>query len=277
MTISRLTEKDIPLLQAMLVREPVQNLYLLGLLAEFGVEPAKGRPRFGFYGRFQGKTLAAALFVGGNGGLVVPSASDPIALAEIGSALAKRVKLLSALGDLPAVDAVVRQLLVGRPRYTRSQRLYAVSADDLGPFTNPTLRLATQTDLAQLLPMAAGAMKEMLGRHPLQEDPAGFERRVLQRIEGKRTYVLEVESKLVFKLEVGSRSPHGAELEGLYTLPDQRRCGHATLCLGQISRHLLSSLPRLTLRIDDKQTALASIARKVGYLGGKSQRLVIAG
>jgi len=64
-------------------------------------------------------------------------------------------------------------------------------------------------------------------------------------------------------------------LEGIYTIPDERRRGHATLSLGQISRHLLSSLPRLTLRVDDLDPGLAGVARKVGYVAGRAQRLVL--
>ncbi|HSP79746.1 MAG TPA: DUF4081 domain-containing protein, partial [Myxococcaceae bacterium] len=86
----------------------------------------------------------------------------------------------------------------------------------------------------------------------------------------------EEEGELVFKVDIGSRSQYGAELEGLYTAPSQRGRGHCLLCLGQISRHLLSSLPRLVLRVDEKNESLARIARKVGYLAGRTQRLVLA-
>ena len=76
-------------------------------------------------------------------------------------------------------------------------------------------------------------------------------------------------------MDIGSRSQHGAELEGLYTVPDERRKGHATLCLGQICRHLLSSLPRLTLRVDEKDesTGRGSRARWASW-PGRVQRLV---
>ncbi len=162
------------------------------------------------------------------------------------------------------------------PTLSRSQRLFSVSADDLGPFTNPTLRLATESDFDQLVPIAAAAAKEMVERDPLVEDPDAFRARVKMRIATNRTYVLEGSHReLVFKIDIGSRSSHGAELEGLYTVPAARRLGHATLSLGQISRHLLSSLPRLTLRVDDNDSFLAGLARKVGFLAGRAQRLVV--
>ena len=276
-TIEQLGFRDGPALRSLLARDAAHNLYLLGLMEEFGVVPRSRGAGFAFYGRFTGdRELTAAVFVGGDGGLVIPSSSDEEHLAAIGEHLTGRVHLRAALGGKAGVDALVRLLGPQKPRTSKGQRLFSVSPDDLGPFTNPTLRLATEADLAELLPMAAGAMKESLDRDPLGEDPEGFTARVQQRIRGRRTYVLEVGGRLVFKIDVGSRSQQGAELEGLYTVPEERKKGHATLSLGQLSRHLLSSLPRLALRVDETQTSLAGVARKVGYVPGKVQRLVLA-
>ncbi|MBS1150569.1 MAG: acetyltransferase, partial [Myxococcaceae bacterium] len=251
------------------------NLYLLGLLEEFGIVPASGRAPFTFWGRFLSGELTAAVFVGGTGGMVVPSSNVPTAIADIAKALHGKVTVGAALGEKGCVDLLLQHLGTPRPKVSRAQRLFAVSADDLGPFTNPLLRLAVEADVEQLIPMAAQAVKEIMNRDPLEEDPEGFPLRVRQRVKSKRTYVLEEKGQLVFKIDVGSRSQYGAELEGLFTVPDERRRGHATLSLGQISRHLLSSLPRLTLRVDDLDPALAGVARKVGYLAGRAQRLVV--
>ena len=274
-TVQQLAPSDADALRALLAKDPAQNLYLLGLLQEFGIAPADGRSSFSYWGRFDGKTLTAALFVGGGGGLMVPSASDSTSTGVIADALAERVRLKASVGEKPAVDALVRSLCAGKPRLSRTQRLFSVSADDLGPFTNPLLRLAREEDLPRLLPLAQGYVREALERDPLAEDPQGYEARVIQRIRQRRTYVLEEAGGLVFKVDIGSRSQYGAELEGVYTLPAERKKGHATLCLGQISRHLLSSLPRLTMRIDEHDESTARIARKVGYLAGRTLRLVL--
>lgn len=262
-------------LRALLSRDPAHNMYLLGLMEEFGVVSGQGRAPFTFWGRFLDGELAAVVFVGGAGGLVVPSAASLRDVAEIGKALVGKVHPKAVMGEKVLVDSLMQHLGAGAaPRHSRTQKLYSVSADDLGPFTNPLLRLATDADLPQLVPMAAAGVKEMMNRDPLGEDPEGYRARVGLRVAARRTYVLEERSQLVFKLDVGSRSQYGAELEGLYTLPAARQQGHATLCLGQISRFLLSSLPRLTLRVDEENPYLASAARKVGYLAGKQQRFV---
>jgi len=275
LTVAALGPNDTQPLRSLLAKDPSTNMYLLGILEEFGISPAENRAPFTFWGKRTGPELTAAVFVGGTGGLVVPSASEERDISAIADVIAPQVQLRSTFGEKTAVDALVRQLCGGTARFSRHQRQFSVSADDLGPFTNPTLRLATETDLDQLVPLAAGAVKETLEQDPLIQDPTGFKARVLQRIRAKRTYVLEENKRLVFKIDIGSRSQYGAELEGLYTAPDQRQRGHATLSLGQISRHLLSSLPRLTLRVDDRDPSLARVARKVGYVAGKAIRLVV--
>lgn len=273
--IEVLGSNDAPALRALLAREPASNLYLLGVLEEFGIGPGTPAAPFAFHGAKHAGQLTAAIFVGGNGGLVIPSCGDERDLTAIADHLAHTVQLRSAIGERNAVDVLCRHLGAARPRLSRAQRLFAVSADDLGPFTNPTLRLAADADLEQLVQLSAAAIRELMTHDPIQQDAAGFRLRVHQRIRARRTYVYEERGRIVFKLDIGSRSQFGAELEGLYTVPDERRRGHATLSLGQISRHLLSSLPRLTLRIDDADGSLAHVARKVGYVPGKAQRLVI--
>ena len=260
-------------LRAMLSRDTTHNMYLLGLMEEFGVVSGPMRAPFTFYGRFFDDELTAAMFVGGNGGLVVPSASSPLHIADIAKHLAGKIEVRSAIGEQSVIDSMIKHFALA-PKFIKAQKLFSVSPNDLGPFTNPLLREATVADLGRLVPMAAACVKEMVKRDPLEEDAVGFELRVRQRVQSHRTYVLEEKGKLVFKLDVGSRSQFGAELEGLYTAPDERHHGHATLCLGQISRFLMSSLPRLTVRIDDEATHFAGIARKVGYLQGRAQKLL---
>src|SRR5258705_5192456 len=72
-TVEPLASEDAGLLRAFLTRDATHNMYALGILEEFGIAPHAGRS---FWGRFWGRDLSAVLFVGGEGGLLVPSASD---------------------------------------------------------------------------------------------------------------------------------------------------------------------------------------------------------
>lgn len=274
--VEPLGPQHVEALQTLLGKDTLHNLYLLGLVEEFGVVGDSTHFPFSFYGRFDEGQLTAVLFVGGSGGLIIPSASPLNAIVDITRALHRSVTMRAAMGEKALIDALVQQFSAS-VRLSKVQRMFGVSADDLGPFTNPLLRLATEADLPQLVPMASACVAELFNRDPLFEDPDGFPLRVRQRVKAKRTYVLEEHGQLIVKLDIGSRSQFGAELEGLYTLPSVRMKGHATLCMGQISRFLLSSLPKLVIRVDDTNAALERVVRKVGYMPGRPQRVVACG
>jgi hypothetical protein len=217
-TIEHLGPAHVAALRSLLSRDASNNLYLLGLMEEFGVVCDPDRAPFAYYGRFEEGELTATVFVGGNGGLVVPSANQVAHIADIARRLRGHVHPRACVGERPIVDALLQHLRA-TPRVAKAQRLFGVSADDLGPFTNPLLRQAVERDVDQLVPMAASCVREVMDRDPLIEDPEGFPVRVRQRVKSGRTYVLEHEGRLIFKLDVGSRSQFGAELEGLYTVP----------------------------------------------------------
>lgn len=267
---------DAGALRALLTKDPAHNLHFLGLLEEFGFVTPSDDGRFAYYGFQRQGELTAALFVGNRGSLVVPAATHDGDLAQLCESLAGKVQLRACVGDRAHVQAVLRAFGGKTPKLDRELRLFKVSADDLGPFTNPTLRLATEADLPRLLPLAAGTVREIFSRDPLVEDTLAFEDRVRQRVRGRRTYVLEEAGALVFKIDVGPRSQFGAELEGLFTSADERCKGHATLSLGQICRHLLSSIPRLVLRVPE-ESPIARMARKVGFVPGRAHRLIVIG
>src|SRR3954465_11430500 len=143
--VETLAPKHLEPLKALLAREPAHNLYLLGLLEEFGIVPAAGRAHFAFWGRFLSGELTAAVFVGGNGGMVVPSSNLPNAIGDIAKTLNGKLKLGAALGEKGCIDMLLQHLCpTVKPKISRAQRLFSVSADDLGPFTNPTLRLGVE-------------------------------------------------------------------------------------------------------------------------------------
>lgn len=273
--IAKLGPADVDALRSLLISEPVENLHLLCHLEELGITPkGEGNPAFAFYGLLEEGRLSAAAFAG-RGGLVIPAARRSAQVQVLAARLTYEVKLTSSIGERSSVEAVTRSLCKEKLRLSRPHRLLAVSADGLGPFVTPALRLARESDLDGIVPLGAGAIIEMLERDPMLEPEDAFKKRVLRRIRAQRTYVLELEGRLVSKIDVKGRSQYGAELDGVYTAPEHRLLGYATLALGQLSRHLLSAIPRLTLRVDESSQALMTVARKVGYADGQAEQLLV--
>ena len=264
-------------LKGFLSKDPFQHLYALGMLEEHGVGGGVSGRTLAFHALLDDGKLAAVAMVGGAGGLVIPCAADPAMCAELGRQLSGKLKLRGVLGEKANVDAFLRALACGPARWSRPQKLFVASADDLGPFVTPELRPAVASDLPQLVAMSAAALREAIGEDPLAHDPGSFNRRIEARVAAGRTWVLPEAGKLVVKIDVGARSRFGAELEGLYTLPEARRRKLATKALGQLCRSLLSSLPRLAMRVDEKDVGLAATCRHVGFSVSRLQRLVVVG
>jgi len=274
--VTELPAERIDELRAYLAKDPEQNLYALGLLEEHALGTGD-EARVSAFGLLDEGKLIGAVVLGGRGGLALPCVFDPGAAAELGRALAGRIRLRSVLGERSAVDALLRASGCGPARWSCPQRLFAASADDLGPFVCSGLRLARTQDIPDVLSMSAAAIKESLGEDPTVSGPSLLTRRVEARVATGRTYLYSEGARTVVKVDVGPRSRQGIELEGLYTLPSDRRKGHATNVLGQLSRTALGTVKHVTVRVDEKDAGLSAVCRKVGFTALRPQRLVVIG
>jgi GNAT superfamily N-acetyltransferase len=252
-------------IRSFLAREPLKNLHLLAVLEE--------RARVEVHAAFAADQIAALALVDPERGLVLPSAIGSASdFSAIGEHLASRVRLRKSVGERSAVEALVKALGKTELRTSHLHRLYWVSPDQLGPYLQPGLRVATESDLPRLLALAERALTESLGSAPTAPELSILERETLENVRLQQSRVFEVEGQLVLKVEVSFRFSMGAELGGLYIAPEYRRRGYATHALGHLSRQLLASLPLLTMRAAD---ALAGVARKVGYQSGPAMQLLV--
>jgi len=263
-------------LRVYLAKDPVQNLYALGMLEEHALAVGHDA-RVSAFGLVEEGKLVGAAVLGGRGGLTLPCVFDPSAATELGRAMLGRVRFRSVLGERSAVDALLRAANCGPARWSRPQRLFAASADDLGPFVCSGLRVAQTNDISDLLGMSAAAIKESVGEDPTASGPALLLRRVEARVAAGRTYIYAENGRTIAKIDIGVRSRQGVEFEGLFTMPGDRHKGHATNVLGQLSRMMLGAVKHATMRVDEKDVGLAAVCRKVGFTAMRPQRLVVIG
>ncbi|HYR56732.1 MAG TPA: DUF4081 domain-containing protein [Myxococcaceae bacterium] len=270
--VKQLGPEQASALGALLARQPCRNLHLLAALDEQGHWQV---PSTLFYGYFSSGELRAAVLVQPSSGRVVPGACEAADAMALALGLSGRAPLRSCLGDRHAVEALSRNLCSSVPRWVQPHRLFTVSPDYLGPFVTPALRLAKEGDLPRLVQLAAAENKEVLARDPLPASAEQLRADVFDRIRAQRTWVLEMEGRLVFKADVAARSRFGAEVQGVFTAPESRSRGYATVALGQLSRQLLSALPRVTLRIAESGHSLLAVAKKVGYATVRVGQLLV--
>lgn len=268
--IARLTRADEAALRALLSADPVGNVFPASVLEERGLSSGTAV----FYGLRSGGDLRAAVAVVGRARLAVPIGGAPDEQRELGAAIRGKFRL--AMGKRDLVDALWASGGDREPWLHRAHRLYRITAEEMGPWTAPTLRQATLADLPTVLRNAAAMQLEEMGRDPLANDPDAFRDRVAARIEAGRTYVLEEEGEIAFQVSLPSVGWLGGQIEGVYTHPVYRGLGIASQGLGQLCRTQLARVPRLTLTVDETNREATALYRKLGFIADQPFRLIRA-
>jgi len=91
-------------LRAFLAKDPIQNIYALGLLEDHGLGTA-AEGKVACCALVEEGKLVGAAVVGGKGGMIIPCVFDPSAATELGRFLVGRTRPRSILGERQAVDA----------------------------------------------------------------------------------------------------------------------------------------------------------------------------
>lgn len=263
--IGPVEQGDVAALEALLVREPAVNIFQLDALgwrsrSRDQISP----PGSTFYGSFnETGGLDGALFVVGDGRLVVPT-SNVEAAAEFGRRFREIGRIRRVVGPRRAADALWEAYGPEPTRLFRDHLLYEC-CDAPTSYREPGLRPALESELSQVVQVTAAMHREELGMDPLAEAPESFERSVAVRIERQCTYVALVENRLVFKAEVGARCGYGAQIEGVYTIPEYRGRGIAARCLGELVCRLLPHLPRVTLHVNEQNVSAIKLYDRLGF------------
>jgi len=238
-------------LEALLLEDVSPPLLSLGLLQ------AHGTARF--LACVQDAQIVGLVYLGEDGTAMPISVKSRAAAMEIGEALREHAPR-RVIGAKLAVSGV----LAGMDRSTeRAQalRLHEFTADDMGPFVTPELRPATPDDLSGVLASARLAYESGEGRQPDDREQA----RLRSQIERQRVFIVEAEGEVAFRVEIETESRFGAHLGDIFTHPEHRARGLASLGLGQLARSTLARLPRLSAFAPADNQAAQKVVRKVGF------------
>ena len=126
------------------------------------------------------------------------------------------------------------------------------------------LRLATLTDLWQVMPIHAQLAYEESGVNPLEKDSEGFRRRCARRIEQGRTWVCVEGGKVVFKADVVSDTPEAVYVEGIWVSPEERGKGLGLRCVSQLARTLLARAGSICVLVNEQNERAMRLYRKSG-------------
>jgi predicted GNAT family acetyltransferase len=129
----------------------------------------------------------------------------------------------------------------------------------------PGLRLATLTDLDQIVPAHAQSAFEESGINPLEVDPEGFRQRCARRIQQGQTWVWIENGKLLFKAEVITETNLVTYLEGVWVAPLERGKGYGVRCISQLGQDFLTRSSRVCLLVNEKSEGARAFYKRAGY------------
>jgi hypothetical protein len=250
---------------AYLLREPIESVFLRGLILRTGL--ALGR-RYGCF-------LAHRSLDGGLGGillmstLVVPFVTDPAAIPVFAEALRESpYPIRNIVGRRDTVAALWEAMhpWPRQPRLIRhTQPVYVVDRASLRYLPAPRLRVASLGDLDLLVQAGAAMMIEEVEEDPLDQRPELYRSYVRDRILRGDEFLWMDELGLCFKCNVSSRTPEAAQIEGVFTPHERRRQGFAARGLSEVCRRLLREIPRLCLYVNDFNLPAIRLYERLGF------------
>jgi predicted GNAT family acetyltransferase len=258
-----LTEDDRVEVIAFLAERPIHTVAMAGLIRDNGIVSEDNRGSFWGCRNSEGRLEGVALI--GHATLIEARSKRAIQDFALTAQLSQHKHMI--MGELERVEEFWNYYA------DEGQTMRLACRELLFELRNPVqsrqeldgLRLATNDDLEQILPVHAAMAEAESGVNPLNVDPEGFRERCRRRIERGRVWVLTKDGRLIFKVDVQSDTPDVIYLEGVYVQPGHRGEGIGRQCLAQISRRLLTRTGCICLLANEENERAQSLYRMAGF------------
>jgi uncharacterized protein len=245
---------------AYLARRPYENAYVLWLL-ESGFGAFED---LWIWRDWRGEISGVIYF----GPQIVIATDDPSAVDAFAIEARRHANFRMVVGPKPLVDQFWKRVKSwARPPSTirDRQRLFVVSADTLRCVDPAVAVRAASLDEADLIvDHAAEMMLGELGYDPRERRP-GFAYGVRRLIDRQWWWVWRERGELRFMLNIGAQTDQTTQLQGVWTPPEQRGRGYATLGMAAICARLLTTTPTLSLYVNDFNEKAVALYQRLGF------------
>jgi hypothetical protein len=264
--LRRLVETDRSDLVRFLERDPVANVHLLSRIAHDGVVNEVSGEHGALYGHYGPDGLDGVAFFGLRREVLL-SGSNPAFLEEAaGLALGEEAGWVILLGPRVAVDAFLSHYRWrGAPmRVHRVQDLLVLGKPG-PPVPRVSLRRAVLADLDSMTDLSERMLLEDFDLPAGSLSRDGIQESARSRIENGRTWLAEEGGRIVFKADVSARYAGGAQIEGIYTIPEARGRGIGSGGVSELSGRLLRGSAFVALHVGRDNHAARRAYEKAGF------------
>lgn len=259
-----LTSRDLPILHALLDRDPLVNLFVRNR-----VDATRLQTRWlggEIWGYFEDGELVSACHAGTN---IVPVQATPRAIeAFAAQALSQNIRPSSIVGPRSAVLPLWHRLEPhwGPARSPRPDQPFMVLDRDSAIRSDRRVRPVGLDEFDTVYPSCVAMFTEEVGVDPEAGNRSGYRARVAQLITQGWAFAIIEDGEVIFKTEVGAATSYACQLQGVYVRPDLRGQGIAAAAIAAVVKQVRATVaPVVTLYVNDHNIAARRAYERVGF------------
>ena len=258
--------QDLWAIQEFLLQRPVENLFLMHKLHQYGVDERM----LGFFHGFERDGQLTAVCM--NGGTLFPAGVDPEAIPAFVSAVGERRRhcasilgpSMMALGLYLGLTTRFRDDWMNVVNVRQRQPLMALTGPPL-VVPDPRVRQLTTRDFDSYLAASVAMYTDEIGASPYKHGP-GYDGHVKERLRSRDAWgVVDNNGRVMFKADLGPRVGDHAQLQGVWLDPSLRGKGQSAALLSGMLIQAQEHHPVISLYVNDFNTPAIRLYERLGF------------